>query len=129
MIPIIKNIFVINEEETLLESTYVKRAKQLVKKGRAKWLSEDTIKLTLFKPNYEEVVLMSDNTKTEFTNIDFIKELIDKLANENQVATKAIEELSKLENQDLKAPKIVDVSSGHNQTKLSIVAELVKHLS
>ncbi|WP_010233002.1 hypothetical protein [Clostridium arbusti] len=44
MIPIIKNICVIDNKDNSIASTYLKRAKQLVKKGRAKWLTEDSIK-------------------------------------------------------------------------------------
>ena len=49
----IKNICVIDNKDNLVASTYFKRAKQLVKKGRAKWLNEDKIKLIVSNTYYE----------------------------------------------------------------------------
>ena len=43
MIPIEKNIIVVDENGTVFESTWLKRANGLVKKGRARWLDERTI--------------------------------------------------------------------------------------
>ena len=43
MIPIEKNIVVVDEHGTAFESTWPKRANGLVKKGRARWLDERTI--------------------------------------------------------------------------------------
>ena len=43
MIPIEKNIIVVDENGTVFESTWPKRANGLVKKGRARWLDEQTI--------------------------------------------------------------------------------------
>lgn len=43
MIPIEKNIIVVDENGTVFELTWLKRANGLVKKGRARWLDEKTI--------------------------------------------------------------------------------------
>ena len=43
MIPIEKNIIVVDDNGTVFESTWLKRANGLVKKGRARWLDERTI--------------------------------------------------------------------------------------
>lgn len=40
-----KNITVVDENNNILESTYPKRAKGLIKKGRAEWVSDDVIRL------------------------------------------------------------------------------------
>lgn len=40
-----KNITVVDEDNNILESTYPKRAKGLVKKGRAEWVSDNLIRL------------------------------------------------------------------------------------
>lgn len=45
-IPIAKNIHVVDEQGNQYESTYPKRANGLVKNGRARFISEDTICLT-----------------------------------------------------------------------------------
>lgn len=42
-IPIEKNIIVVDDTGTVYESTWLKRANGLVKKGRARWLDEKTI--------------------------------------------------------------------------------------
>ena len=46
-----------------LEPTYPKRALQLVKKQRAEWLSEDTIRMKL--QNVEENLMTAENTETK----------------------------------------------------------------
>jgi hypothetical protein len=46
MIPITKNIAVLGGSGQTLEPTYTKRAKGLVKHGRARWVNENTIALT-----------------------------------------------------------------------------------
>ena len=46
MTPIEKNIIVVDENGTVYESTWPKRADGLVKKGRARWLDERTVCLT-----------------------------------------------------------------------------------
>ncbi len=43
MKPIEKNIIVVDENGTVYESTWLKRANGLVKKGRARWLDEQTL--------------------------------------------------------------------------------------
>lgn len=43
MIPIQKNITVVDKQGNIYEATYPKRAKGLVKNGRARFISEDTI--------------------------------------------------------------------------------------
>lgn len=43
MIPIEKNIIVVDENGTVFEFTWLKRANGLVKKGRTRWLDEQTI--------------------------------------------------------------------------------------
>ncbi len=45
MIPIDKNIIVVDEYGTVYNSTWLKRANGLVKKGRARWLDGQTISL------------------------------------------------------------------------------------
>ena len=121
MIPMTKNICVIDNKDNLVASTYFKRAKQLVKKGRAKWLNENKIKLIVSNTYYEGVKIMS-NENTDVLNIDSVQVFIEKLVNENSVAIKAIEEISKVSNEDLKAAKILQVVESHDRAKVEIVA-------
>ena len=60
MTPIEKNIIVVDEQGNTLEATYPKRAKGLVKKGRARFISENVICLACPPENLEENA-MSNN--------------------------------------------------------------------
>ena len=73
MTPIEKNIIVVDEQGNTLEATYPKRAKGLVKKGRARFISESMICLAC-PPRKTEENEMSD-TKNKFENLEI---LIDK---------------------------------------------------
>lgn len=123
----IKNICVIDNKDNSIAATYFKRAKQLVKKGRAKWLNENTIKLIVSNTYYEGVkIMLSENT--EVLNIDSVQAFIEKLVNENSVAEKAIEEISKVSNEDLKAAKILEVVESHDKAKTEIATAFASQL-
>ena len=49
-----KNITVVDEENNILQSTYPKRAKGLVKHNRARWIDDSTICLFAHPDNKEE---------------------------------------------------------------------------
>ena len=97
MIPIEKNIVVVDEQGNEYEATYPKRAKGLVKNGRARFINENTICLAC-PPNVElEDKIMSENTvnvnvevPTEIDtsvskhNIPYVLEQIEKLHTELQ---------------------------------------------
>ena len=61
MTPIEKNIFVVDEQGNEYEATYPKRAKGLVKNGRARFISENTICLACPPSEYLEDNKMSEN--------------------------------------------------------------------
>lgn len=68
MIPIEKNIGVVDEQGNEYEATYPKRAKGLVKNGRARFIDENTICLAC-PPNIElEDKTMSENKKVDSIN-------------------------------------------------------------
>ena len=68
MIPIEKNIVVVDEQGNEYEATYPKRAKGLVKNGRARFIDENTICLAC-PPNIElEDKTMSENKKVDSIN-------------------------------------------------------------
>ena len=64
MIPIEKNIIVVDENGTVFESTWLKRANGLVKKGRARWLDDNTICLAC-PPEQMEDNNMENSKQTE----------------------------------------------------------------
>ncbi len=76
MTPIEKNIIVVDEQGREYEATYPKRAKGLVKNGRARFVAENKICLACPPKDFEtEDIKMSDNISTpENTNytIDYI---------------------------------------------------------
>lgn len=73
MIPITKNILVIDENGNSLEPTYMKRAKGLVKNGRARWVDDKSICLntTTCPPQIEEDTVMDSEV------FEYIKEQIE----------------------------------------------------
>ena len=102
MIPIAKNIIVVDEQGNYYEATYPKRAKGLVKNGRARFIDENTICLAC--PPYDmEDNNMSNNTEnmavetksTERLTMDYILGQIEKIATEAEYLHNAISELSK----------------------------------
>ena len=85
MTPIEKNIIVVDEQGNTLEATYPKRAKGLVKKGRARFISENVICLACPPKNLEENA-MSNNV----SNIDLVIENL--VAAETQRTEKELKE-------------------------------------
>ena len=68
MIPIEKNIVVVDEQGNEYEATYPKRAKGLVKNGRARFIDENTICLACPPDIKMEDKLMSENKKVNSNN-------------------------------------------------------------
>ena len=102
MIPIEKNIVVVDEQGNYYEATYPKRAKGLVKNGRARFIDENTICLACPPCNMEDNN-MSNNTEnmavetklTEKLTMDYVLGQIEKIATETEYLHNAISELSK----------------------------------
>ena len=102
MIPIAKNIVVVDEQGNYYEATYPKRAKGLVKNGRARFIDENTICLAC-PPCDMEDNNMSNNTENiametkpaEKLTMDYILGQIEKIATETEYLHNAISELSK----------------------------------
>lgn len=103
MIPIEKNIIVVDEQGNYYEATYPKRAKGLVKNGRARFIDENTICLAC-PPCDMEDNNMSNNTEnmametkpTEKLTMDYVLEQIEKVSTEKEYLHNAISELSKI---------------------------------
>lgn len=102
MIPIGKNIIVVDEQGNYYEATYPKRAKGLVKNGRARFIDENTICLAC-PPCDMEDNNMSNNTEnmaidtkpTEKLTMEYVLGQIEKIATETEYLHNAISELSK----------------------------------
>ena len=65
MIPIAKNIIVVDEQGNEYEATYPKRAKGLVKNGRARFVSENKICLACPPNTILEDTIMSNNSTVD----------------------------------------------------------------
>ena len=88
MTPIEKNVIVVDEQGNILEATYPKRAKGLVKKGRARFISESMICLACPPRKMEENEM--SNTQNKFDNLEI---LIDKYVSEQAEETTLKERL------------------------------------
>ena len=73
MIPIGKNIIVVDEQGNYYEATYPKRAKGLVKNGRARFIDENTICLACPPYNMEDNNMLENKVINQTTNIPNIE--------------------------------------------------------
>ena len=94
-----KNIIVVDEQGNQYEATYPKRAKGLVKNGRARFVDDHTICLACPPDVDLEDKIMSDNKEI---SIAYLLEQIEKIAAQTDYLNVAIEKLSKL---DYSAPE------------------------
>ena len=78
--PIEKNVIVVDEQGKVYEATYPKRAKGLVKNGRARFVAENKICLACPPNEYLEDKNMSENTnKTNSNTVLTEKEIFDQI--------------------------------------------------
>ncbi len=118
MKPIEKNISVIDEKGNEYEATYPKRAKCLVKKGRARFVNDNTICLACPPDIWEDTEMSDNNIKTTETvnaaaadkagkpetvslsssepklTVGYILERIEKIQQDNEHIYKALEALT-----------------------------------
>lgn len=108
MTPIEKNIIVVDEKGNEYEATYTKRAKGLVKAGRARFIDENKICLACPPDIYLEDNNMTENTinvKNEsIYNIEFILNQIAKLQDQTEYLNTTLEKLSELGDGDSGGP-------------------------
>ena len=96
-----KNVIVVDEQGNEYEATYPKRAKGLVKSGRARFVDENKICLACPPKDYLEDNNMSENIKCEgLYNIDYILSQIAKIQEQTEYLNKALEQLSHMSDGD-----------------------------
>lgn len=97
--PIEKNILVVDEQGNEYEATWPKRAKGLVKSGRARFIGENKICLAC-PPNsdLEDNTMPDANTKNSKLTVDYLLEQIEKIAGDTEYLFKTIEALNSMEN-------------------------------
>lgn len=89
-IPTEKNIIVVDEQGNEFEATYPKRAKGLVKNGRARFIDENKICLAC-----PPKIIMEENEMEECTySIEYILSQIAKIQEQTEYLNTAIEKLS-----------------------------------
>lgn len=103
-IPIEKNIIVVDENGNEYEATYTKRAKGLVKNGRARFIDENKICLAC-PPNNMEDNNMSNTTKTttkpkEKLTINYVLNQIEQIVKDNEYIHNALEQLASMPKSD-----------------------------
>lgn len=115
MTPMTKNILVVTgEPPNPFGMTYPRRAKQLVKKGRAAWLDEQTIRLQPDPPcEMRADEHMTNNNMTQNEWVDYFKTLVEKVILNDTVALRAIDAME-------------SVDSGPGDTPGLAISEIVK---
>ncbi len=100
MIPIEKNIIVVDEKGKEYEATYPKRAKGLVKNGRAHYLEENKICL-LRPPNLKSEDNDMSNTKAkDKLTIKYVLDRTEQIINDTQYIHSALEQLALMPKSD-----------------------------
>ena len=107
MAPIEKNIIVVDEKGNEYEATYMKRAKGLVKNGRARFISDNKICLAC-PPEKSEDKKMSDiNIKTENSaeqapgklTVNYVLEQIERISKDTEYLYNTIQKLGEMANE------------------------------
>ena len=101
MTPIEKNIIVLDEQGNEYEATYPKRAKGLVKSGRARFVDEKTICLACPPANMEDNVMSEEkiiNEKTAASKLtmNYVLAQIENIASQTAYLNETISELGKM---------------------------------
>lgn len=94
MAPIEKNIIVVDEQGNEYEATYPKRAKGLVKNGRARFVDENKICLACSPKEILEDKKMENITTQTRYSIEYIIEQIAKIQEQTDYLNLSIEKLS-----------------------------------
>ena len=94
MIPITKNIVVVDEKGNEYEATYPKRAKGLVKNGRARFIDENTICLAC-PPNQILEDKKVKNYNTELS-MEYVLSRIDQILEEKGHIKEAIDSINNM---------------------------------
>lgn len=125
MTPIEKNIIVVDEQGNEYEATYPKRAKGLVKSGRARFVDENKICLAC-PPNFDlEDKKMTEEGKIEsIYSIEYMLSQIAKIQEQTEYLNIALEKLSQMGDGESCAPGSPGNIQG--QAKAQAIADIVR---
>ena len=135
-IPIIKNVNVVDSQGNKYEATYPKRAQGLVKKGRARFIDENTICLACPPNEYLEDIEMSENkninkeavveeTKKSRFTIEYVLEKIDELTKQLESVDRVANCISSVSDEiDTDEPEIAEYWSEVCTSKASAIRDV-----
>lgn len=127
MIPIEKNIIVVDEKGNEYEATYPKRAKGLVKNGRAHYIEENKICL-LHPPDLKsEDNNMSNNKNTENFSIDYILKQIEKVQSQFLDLKNTVNNIGCVEDSDRTGEENTTVHEEVAIKKIASLTEVFHH--
>ena len=127
MIPIEKNIIVVDEKGNEYEATYPKRAKGLVKNGRAHYIEENKICL-LHPPDLKsEDNNMSNNKNTENFSIDYILKQIEKVQSQFLDLKNTVNNIGCVEDSDRTGEENTTVHEEVAIKKIAALTEVFHH--
>lgn len=100
MTPIEKNVIVTDEHGNIYEATYPKRAKGLVKNGRARFVDKNTICLACPPNQNLEDIKMNENIteKSTILSMEYVLKQIEAVLFDTSHITKAFEKLGEMGN-------------------------------
>ena len=140
--PIEKNVIVVDEQGNEYEATYPKRAKGLVKSGRARFVDENKICLACPPNEYLEDKKMTENTvevkiteepASKILSIDYILAQIEKIVENTAYITAAMDSLNSVQSvgpgdigAEEKAKGIADVVRCRETTNQQLLAFYTK---
>ena len=121
-----KNISVIDMQGNVYEATYPKRAKGLVKKGRARFVDENTICLACPPEQTEERNVSANNFDTE---LSYIYAKIDEICAESERLYAAMADLRGMtEAQSMAASHMVTARETTNQRLIALLEKRMDQL-
>ena len=119
-----KNITVVDEFGNNYGETYFKRAKQLVKKGRAHFIDETKISLVCPPENSEEKEMLQDKKVTQA----YIIEKIEQIMGNTDYIQKALEEIEHISEEmgphSAKADAIASIVKSREETNQQLIKML-----
>lgn len=119
-----KNITVVDEFGNNYGETYLKRAKQLVKKGRAHFIDETKISLVCPPENSEDINMSEDKKVTQA----YILDKIDQIVNNTDHIQKALEEIEHISDENgphnAKAHAIASIVQSREETNQQLIKML-----
>ena len=134
MTPMTKNIIVVDETGKVYEATYPKRAKGLVKNGRARFIDENTICLACPPDqNLEDnIMLENTNTTSEKLTMDYCLQQIETVLNDKAHLTDAFDQLKNVKDAESMAAmalgNIVEAREKTNQRLLDLYQKMYNDL-